>query len=344
MFGCLTATRISIDTLKKMLTLRDRFNRHFAYLRLSVTDACNFKCTYCLPNGYTKPAHAAQPLNLDEIENLVTAFAELGVWKIRITGGEPSLRRDLLQIVERVSGIAGIRAVSLSTNGHRLEQLAPGLLRAGVSAINVSVDTLDPVRFKELTGHERLDEILTGIDLALRLGFKKVKVNAVLLKDRPLQELSLFQEWIRHKALCVRFIELMRTGQNSALFEKSHVSAEGLKQLLLSQGWQPSERNAGDGPAQEYSHPDFMGRLGIIAPYSKDFCTQCNRLRVTSSGGLRLCLFGEGSHTLRELLQSPKQKAALQDKIITLLHLKETSHELEKGLYGNNTTFSAIGG
>jgi cyclic pyranopterin phosphate synthase len=327
-----------------MLTLRDRFNRHFAYLRLSITDACNFKCAYCLPNGYSKPEHSPAYLNLGEIENLVTAFAELGVWKIRLTGGEPTLRRDLLEISGRISKIPGIRALSLSTNGHRLAQLAPGLLNSGVGALNVSVDTLDPARFKELTGHERLDEILSGIDLALSLGFKKVKINAVLLKDHAEEELELFQEWIRTKPLTVRFIELMRTGQNSELFRTKHVSAEGLKALLGDQGWRPNERLEGDGPAQEYSHPDFIGKLGIIAPYSKDFCTQCNRLRVTSTGGLRLCLFGEGSHTLRELLQSPNQKGALQDKILTLLHLKETSHELDKGLYGNNTTFSAMGG
>ena len=324
--------------------LQDVFGRRFSYLRLSVTDACNFRCVYCLPNGYKRPANQPGPLELYEIENLVSAFAEMGTIKVRLTGGEPTLRPDFLKIVTKVRGIPGIEKVAVSTNGYRLKQLARPLLEAGVTAVNVSVDSLDPEAFARTTGGQSLAAVLEGIEEALAVGFSAVKINAVLMKDLSESALTDFTAWIRQRNVTVRWIELMPTGQTKQFFSDHHLSAAALATHLQKNGWQKQERGPTAGPAQEYSHPDSLGRMGLIAPYAKDFCASCNRLRVTSQGGLRLCLFGEGNHSLRDLLQEPEQKPELMQRVAGLLHKKEISHFLTEGKYGNNDTFSAIGG
>ncbi len=328
----------------KQAKLEDTFGRRFSYLRLSVTDACNFRCVYCLPNGYQKPENSPEHLSLDEIRNLINAFTELGMWKVRLTGGEPTLRRDLLEIVEMIAENGAVKKIALSTNGYRLKQLASDLRLAGVSAVNVSVDTLNADRFKTLTGSEQLPEILEGIEAALALGFESVKINAVLMKDWNDGELELFLSWIRQRPVAVRFIELMPTGQTETIFKKHHIQTSALRLQLLSQGWTTKPRGPADGPAVEFTHADYQGSIGLIAPYSTDFCATCNRLRVTSNGGLRLCLFAEGDHSLRYLLKSPEQKDELKETIHSLLNKKEVSHYLPEGRYGNNQTFSSIGG
>ena len=170
------------------MLLHDSFGRQFSYLRLSITDACNFSCVYCLPNGYKKTT-SEQPLAVNEIENLCSALAEMGMWKVRLTGGEPTLRRDLIEIAQRISQISGIRKIALSTNGNQLKQLAGPLKEAGVSRINVSIDSLDSQRFKEITGRDLLPQILEGIEKSLEIGLSEIKVNTVLLlgsDERPI--------------------------------------------------------------------------------------------------------------------------------------------------------------
>jgi cyclic pyranopterin phosphate synthase len=274
----------------------------------------------------------------------VTAFAELGMWKIRLTGGEPTLRRDLLDIVRSVSHTPGIKKVALSTNGHRLSHHLPRLIDCGLNSLNVSIDSLDSTRFAKLTGYDRLDEILEAVEWALSDTALKVKLNAVLIPDSINQDLDLFLEWVRTRSATVRFIELMPTAGNQDFFKSQHLKAGILRQRLLAQDWKEIPKADGDGPALEFSHPDYQGRIGIIAPYSSDFCKTCNRLRVTSRGALRLCLFAEGEHSLRHLLQSPSQKDELKTYLQVLLSRKEASHYLPEGRYGNNKTFSAMGG
>lgn len=330
--------------MNQLPRLEDTFGRRFSYLRLSITDTCNFKCAYCLPNGYKKSECAEDFLSVKEITNLVRAFAEMGTWKVRLTGGEPTLRRDLLEIAQTVSQIPGIRKVALSTNGYRLRSLAPELLASGVTALNVSVDSLDRKRFEEITGSTKLDEILEGIESAVALGFESVKINAVLLAGWNDSELTSFTNWIRNKPVSVRFIELMPTAQNGFVFERHHVRSDSVRAKLLAAGWKTAPRSDAAGPAEEFTHPDYRGRLGIIAPYANHFCSHCNRLRITSQGGLRLCLFGEGDHPIRHLLQSANDKSELQANIRGLLNKKEISHYLPLGRVGNNHTFSAMGG
>ncbi len=324
-------------------SLHDTYNRSFEYLRLSLTDACNFRCIYCLPNGYQKCNGQPDPLNIDEITNLTNVFARLGIWKIRLTGGEPTLRRDLVEIVERINGTPGIRRVTLTTNGYRLKQLIEPLKNAGLSGVNVSVDSLDPLRFKKITGRDSLGEILLGIEAALNI-LTEVKINAVLLRGLNEIEFDRFLEFVRHRPISVRFIELMRTGENGDVFNKWHLSAKELESDLYRRGWEKAPRSDGGGPAVEFGHNDYAGRIGLIAPYAKDFCAGCNRLRVTNQGALRLCLFGDSDYSLRSLLQSPDQAEKLMLKIVELLKLKPPSHFLQEGRYGNTRNLASVGG
>jgi cyclic pyranopterin phosphate synthase len=325
--------------------LTDSFGRRFSYLRLSITDACNFRCTYCLPHGYQGHQGKKESyLSVREIQNLISAFAELGTWKVRLTGGEPVLRGDLLEIVEGISKTPGISKVALSTNGHRLKVLAPAFAQAGITGLNVSVDSLNAERFYQSTGKDRLGEVLEGIEIAQKVGFTHIKVNTVLMKTSSEEEFSLFQEWIRDRPITVRFIELMPTGQNTSFFRDQHLRSERILDKILAAGWRPKARGEADGPAVEFTHPKFLGKFGIIAPYSKDFCSTCNRLRVTSHGALRLCLFGDGNHSIRHLLQHESQREELKQTVSSLLQAKEISHYLPESKIGNNQTFSAMGG
>ena len=227
-----------------------------------------------------------------------------------------------------------------------LQTLAHPLIDAGVSAFNVSVDTLDPVRFREVTGMDRLEEVLAGVDAVLAAGSASVKLNAVLMKgvNDGDAELGDWFDWVRDRPVSVRFIELMRTGENRELFDRRHVSAGELRFRLLRSGWVPRDRIEGDGPAVEVEHPDYRGRIGIIAPYAEGFCGDCNRLRISSRGALRLCLFGNGDRSLRHLLQSPSQKNELLDAVRAFLLDKAPSHHLHEGNHGITRNLSGIGG
>lgn len=338
----------SLNEVNNNPQLYDKFGRSFPYLRLSITDICNFSCDYCLPNGYQAPKNngAAKPqfLSLNEINNLVTAFAQLGTHKIRITGGEPTLRRDFTDIVKTISSHQAITKLAFTTNGYKLKKNVHKWREAGLNAINVSIDSLNPERFFKLTGHNRLTEILAGIDAAFDAGFEQIKVNAVLLKDVNDIELDLFLAWVKNTPISVRFIELMQTGDNQSYFNKFHVSAANLRDNLLKQGWEFKPTSPDAGPAQELVHADYMGSIGIIAPYSKDFCTNCNRLRITSKGDLRLCLFGDQGLSIRHLLQHTDQLDELKQLILGQLAFKKSSHFLAMGDTGATANLSTIGG
>lgn len=325
-----------------MIPLTDAFGRTFSYLRLSVEDACNFRCLYCLPDGFHR-TEAEPPLSVGEIRRLLAGFAGLGFWKVRLTGGEPTVRGDIVDIARAAAGTPGIRSVNLSTNGYRLVELAADLERAGVAAVNVSVDSLDRERFREITGQDRLAGVLAGIERCLELGLT-VKVNAVLLKDLNDGEFARFVSWTREMPVLVRFIELMPTADNRDFFAKRHLSAEGLRSWLLEHGWHERPRREGDGPARRFRHSEHRGGIGLIAPYSREFCASCNRLRVTSRGALRLCLFAESDSSLRHLLQRDDQSEELQQAVRGLLGRKEISHYLPDGRFGNAKHFAMMGG
>jgi cyclic pyranopterin phosphate synthase len=322
-------------------TLQDTHGRRFSYLRLSVTDVCNFRCNYCLPDGY-QCSDTPAPLRLDEIATLAQTFAALGTRKIRITGGEPSLRKDLPEIIRILKNTAGIEQVALTTNGYRLSKQIDDWIAARLDQLNVSIDSLDPQQFQAITGHDKLQEILNGIERARALGLTRIKVNAVLLKTFNESGLSQFLNWLKTTPVTLRFIELMQTGDNAGFFAAQHVRGEDIKQQLLQDGWQPKLRGSHDGPAQEFYHPHFSGQIGLIMPYSQDFCKSCNRLRISAQGKLHLCLFGEEGYELRPLLHHAS--ADIQQHIRTLLGQKKESHYLQAGRTGAISHFAMIGG
>jgi cyclic pyranopterin phosphate synthase len=322
--------------------LRDAFGRDLHYLRLSVTDRCNFKCVYCLPNGCPRGS-GEQPLSLAEIDQLVRGFAGLGFWKVRLTGGEPTLRPDIVDIVRRVARTPGIRRVGLTTNGYRLASIAGELKEAGLGSLNVSVDSLDPERFREITGTDRLHRVMAGVEEALAAGVPSVKVNAVLLRGMEDAELLRFLSWTERTPLTVRFIELMRTGDNGVLFDRARLPAAEIRERLERLGWTRLPRAAGDGPATNYGHPGHAGQVGLISAYGEGFCDSCNRLRVSSLGKLRLCLFGDGEVSLRPLLREGGHEA-LMDLVESAVTGKPARHELGAGRCGPTANLAMTGG
>ena len=326
-----------------MTRLMDRFGRAFPYLRLSLHEACNYRCGYCLPDGY-RASGRAQDLELDEIARLLRAFAALGMTKLRLTGGEPSLRRDLTQVIAQAAAIPGIRTIALTTNGSLLQRRLRDWHAAGLNHLNVSVDSLQPECFARITGRDQLPQVLDGIEHALELGLRPVKLNAVLLRGLNDDQLPQWLEYLRHRDVSVRFIELMQAGSNRDYFERHHLRADALEAQLQAAGWTLRSRAADAGPAREYAHRDYAGRIGVIAPYARDFCAGCNRLRVTSRGDLRLCLFGNIGIPLRPLLQDDAQQELLRATIARQLGIKAAGHGLHQGDTGLTPHLASIGG
>ena len=329
-----------------MGALTDSFGRTFPYIRLSITDVCNFKCGYCLPNGYFKQENKPGFLTLDEISNLVSALSELGVSKIRLTGGEPTVRKDFFDILKNIKSKGKINNLVMTTNGYKLNQIADQLIKDGINGINISIDSLDRNKFKEITGHDRLPQILEGIKILQDKGFANIKVNAVLLKNIN-DSKAYFDSWeqfVKENAIDFRYIELMQTGDSLEYFKKYHVSASVFKNYLKKKNWNEVARVADAGPSINFVHSNYKGKFGIIAPYSKNFCKTCNRLRITAKGELRLCLFGNTGTNLRPLLQSPDQKNELKILILKQLNFKKESHYLELGDTGITPHLASIGG
>lgn len=322
--------------------LQDPFKRRFSYLRLSLTESCNFRCNYCLPDGSACDNRSSE-LSVAEIRHLVQGFALAGTRKVRLTGGEPTLRRDLCDIISTVREIDGITQVALTTNGYRLNKDIHHWLDAGLTALNVSVDSLDADTFHLVTGQDRLPDILAGIDRALALGLGKVKINTVLLRQYNGQSLARFLDFIRDKPISLRFIELMQTGDNGGFFAAQHQSGASIATALTQQGWQLLGRSADAGPALEYAHPDYLGTIGLIMPYSAHFCDDCNRLRVSSTGQLFLCLFAEQHQNLRPLL-ADADPAAVVAFLRQQLLSKPYSHQLAAANTGLTRQLAMIGG
>ena len=321
--------------------LEDQFGRRFHYLRLSITDVCNFKCTYCLPDGYACD-NERNFLTLPEIKTLVSGFASLGTSKIRITGGEPSLRKDLPEIIKACASTPGVQHVAMTSNGYKLKSNIKKWVDAGLNSLNISIDSLDPRMFATITGHDKLKAILEGVDKAIALGVK-VKINAVLMKQYNEREVQNFLTWLKKTPVTLRLIELMQTGENIPFFERNHVSGAPIKDNLKKNGWEKIIRDKASGPAQEFFHTDYQGRIGLIMPYSKDFCATCNRLRISATGKLHLCLFADQGLNIRPTLQSENTNE-LQTKLIELLGNKEATHWLQDGYTGATKHLAMLGG
>ncbi|MFD1805687.1 GTP 3',8-cyclase MoaA [Pasteurella oralis] len=324
--------------------LVDAFQRQYYYLRLSITDMCNFRCNYCLPNGYQPEPNKPSFLTLDEIRRVVNSFAAMGTEKVRITGGEPTLRKDFLPIVETIARIESIKQIALTTNGFRMAKDVEKWRDVGVTSINVSVDSLDPRMFHRITGVNKFDDVIRGIERAFDVGYAKIKVNSVLMKQLNDTEFTQFLAWIKDKPIQMRFIELMQTGEMDRFFHQYHLSGQVLADKLLQTGWVLQTKGILDGPAKVFKHPDYRGEIGLIMPYEKHFCASCNRLRVSAKGKLHLCLFGEEGVDLRDLLQSDEQQSQLQARLYSALQGKREHHFLHSGDSGVRANLASIGG
>ena len=330
-----------------MNKLKDRFGRTFPYIRLSISDVCNFKCGYCLPNGYqTDKSDNRTFINIEEIRRLAKALSELGVSKIRLTGGEPTVRKDFFEIVKIVKENSGIKKTVITTNGYRLDKIAKDIKKSGLDGINISIDSLNADTFKKITGHNRLEEILRGIKELQKLNFKNIKINAVLLKgvNDSEKDFNDWAEFIKNNEIDFRYIELMQTGDNLDYFNNYHVPAKKFTDYLNNNNWVIQTFGKDAGPSKNYLNPKFKGKFGVIAPYSKDFCKSCNRLRITAKGDLRLCLFGNTGINIRHLMQKDNQLEELKDLILKQLNFKKESHYLEIGETGLTKNLSTTGG
>ena len=304
-----------------MNILKDSFGRKFPYIRLSISDVCNFKCGYCLPDGYKIDKSDNRTfINTEEIKRLARALSELGVSKIRLTGGEPTIRKDFFEIIKIIKENSGIKKTVITTNGYKLDKIANDIKNSGLDGINISIDSLDPKTFKKITGHDRLEEILRGIKNLQKLNFKNIKINAVLLKgiNDSEQDFDSWAQFIKNNEIDFRYIELMQTGDNLDYFNKYHVSSKKFIDYLNNNNWIIQTFGKDAGPAKNYLNPKFKGKFGVIAPYSKDFCKSCNRLRITAKGDLRLCLFGNTGINIRHLMQKDNQIEELKDHLLQL--------------------------
>ena len=330
-----------------MNVLEDSFGRKFPYIRLSISDVCNFKCGYCLPDGYKIDKSDNRTfINKEEIGRLAKALSELGVSKIRLTGGEPTVRKDFFEIVKIIKENSGIKKTVITTNGYRLDKIANAIKNSGLDGINISIDSLNPDTFKKITGHNRLEEILRGIKNLQELNFKNIKINAVLLKgvNDSEKDFNDWSEFIKNNEIDFRYIELMQTGDNLNYFNNYHVPAKKFIDYLNNNNWVIQTFGKDSGPSKNYLNPKFKGKFGVIAPYSKDFCKSCNRLRITAKGDLRLCLFGNTGINIRHLMQKDSQIDDLKDLILKQLNFKKESHYLEIGDTGLTKNLSTTGG
>ncbi|MCM2332479.1 MAG: GTP 3',8-cyclase MoaA [Anaeromyxobacteraceae bacterium] len=321
--------------------LADAQGRAITYLRLSLTDRCNFRCSYCAPLGQE---HHEDPLTRDEVARLVSIFARLGVRRVRLTGGEPTLRRDLLDIVAAVGATPGIEEIALTTNGQSLAELAGPLRAAGVTRVNVSLDSLDPEKLARIAGRAAsLDRIVRGIRAAHAAGFASVKLNVVVVRGVNDGELAALARFGWSAGAIVRFIELMPFGEGEPVpvaEVKALLQAQGVRlEPDASRGWGPAYHMRGE--AEAAGRP-ISGLLGFIGAMSENFCAGCNRVRVAADGSLRACLGGRDKVALKPLLRDEPDDRAVADRIVAALLLKRDRHQMERG--GELLTMIGTGG
>jgi GTP 3',8-cyclase len=306
--------------------LTDRFGRTVNYVRLSVTDRCDFRCVYCMAEEMTFLPRE-QVLTLEEIARVAKSFVSLGTEKIRLTGGEPLVRRDILELVKEIGGY-GLRDFAMTTNGSQLPTMAERLRKAGLKRLNISLDSLDAEKFSRITRTGKLSQVLDGIDAAKEAGFKGIKLNAVVMKGGNDEEVPELVEFARKKQVDITFIEEMPLGEISDHDRGEVLCTSDEVHNIISQRHElvPTTEDSG-GPARYYRMSDSDIRVGFISPHSHNFCSTCNRVRVTVEGRLLLCLGNEHSVDLRRVLRShPETDDKLRETIIGAMDLKPERH------------------
>lgn len=312
------------------ITMRDGFGRRIEYLRISVTDKCNLRCVYCMPEEGLPWLKRAQLLSYEEITAIVQVMARMGLRRIRITGGEPLVRRDLAALVRMLAATPGIDDIALSTNAVLLAPIADELRAAGVSRVNISLDSLRPERVDAIARRPGSHgKILDGLDAAERVGFDPIKINAVIMRGRNDDELEDFARVTLERPWHVRFIEVMPVAENLHISSDEYVSAlEMLERVRRIGTLRPVDGPAGNGPATYYRFPGAPGTVGVITPMSHNYCDRCNRMRLTADGQLRPCLFGDLQTNLRDPL---RRGEPIEPLIQHTLAIKPERHHLVQG-------------
>ncbi len=327
-----------------MTGLSDSFQRPINYLRISVTDRCNLRCAYCMPaEGVSLMSHS-DILSYEEIYTIVKTAAELGINKVRLTGGEPLVRDGLPELLRMLRGIDTIDDISLTTNGTMLAQYAAELKQAGLQRVNISLDTLKADRFESITRCGNLEDTLSGIEAAKSAGLNPVKINVVVMSGINDDELPDFAAKTINEGWHVRFIELMPLSGDEPVVSKL-VSVSDMKRRLDPLGkMEPCRVSVGNGPAKYFYLPNATGTIGFITPVTEHFCYYCNRLRLTADGKLRLCLLSEEEIDLREPLRSGASSAELKSLIEEAIARKPLGHHLAGGSAHKGRPFSQVGG
>jgi GTP 3',8-cyclase len=323
------------------IRLQDSFRRTISYMRISVTDRCNLRCVYCMPPEGVPWMPHSDILTFEEVERVVRATATVGLRKIRITGGEPLVRNDLVKLISRLAAIPGIDDIAMTTNAILMSRFAESLAEAGLRRINVSLDTLRPDRFARITRGGSLDSVLRGIEAAERAGLTPIKINAVVLRGTNDDEVADLARLSLERAWHVRFIEAMPLEGNLPVEEDGFISADEIVDALKVIGdLAPYEGPAGNGPAQYFRFPGAAGSVGVISPMTHYFCESCNRVRLTADGRLRLCLFANEEIDLR----APLRRGASQEEIVGIFQRailgKPERHHLSVGQ--SNCTVKAL--
>ena len=308
----------------------DQFGRKIEYLRISVTDKCNLRCVYCMPLEGLDWLKRESILSFEEIADIVRTMAPMGLRKVRFTGGEPLVRKDLAELVRMVSQVSGIEDISLSTNAVLLAEQGPGLRDAGVSRVNISLDSLQAERVDAISRRPgSFERIMKGLEVAEEMQFHPIKINVVIMGGKNDDEIEDFALITKDKPWSVRFIELMPTGSNLKLSSEKFVSCQQvLTRLRAMSDLQPVTGPVGNGPATYYKFPGAKGTVGVITPMSHNFCDRCNRMRLTADGQLRPCLFGDIQTNLRDALREGKDIVPLIEET---LRIKPEKHHLIQG-------------
>ncbi|SFH46300.1 GTP 3',8-cyclase MoaA [Modicisalibacter xianhensis] len=310
-----------------MTQLVDNFQRVVRYVRISVTDRCDFRCVYCMSEDMTFLPRE-QVLTLEELALVARAFTELGVEKIRLTGGEPLVRRGIEDLVDDIGRLEGLRDFAMTTNGAGLGKHARRLRQGGLQRLNISIDSLDEARFRKLTRTGKLHKVIEGIHAAKEAGFERIKLNAVILKGRNDDEILPLVDFARHEGVDISFIEEMPLGDVSDHSrDETYCSSDDVQSVIESRYQLLPTTETTLGPSRYFRMPDSETRVGFISPHSHNFCSTCNRVRVTVEGRLLLCLGNEHSVDLREVLRRyPGDIEALKSRIIGAMGLKPEKH------------------
>jgi GTP 3',8-cyclase len=336
----------AIEEASQAISLIDGFSRPITYLRVSVTDKCNLRCVYCMPESGLPWLGRDEILSYEEIVEVVRAAASVGVRSIRLTGGEPLLRRELSRLVGALAEIAGIDDIAISTNGLLLSDQIEELAAAGLRRINLSLDTLRADRFEAIARRRGLDLVLRGLDAAIAAGLAPVKLNCVVMRGRNDDELFEFAALTKDRPIYVRFIEVMPVHENLDLARDTYVSSDEILERISAGGeLYPVAGPPGNGPARYFAFPGAIGAVGVISPLSHDYCDRCNRVRLTADGRLRLCLFGDHALDLRSPLRAGASTEQLASLLRSAMLIKPARHHLRLGETASRMrAFSEVGG